>query len=135
MATPQWNARHNGLLGDASAMANASDVNQLLGTHMQSEIYQGTAILTPAGSGVNLWAVDLSRQDADQPFTMSGTSIGRVVIPLLPVGNGADPLVSLCSDNAGVPGTVIQQTRVPASWIYQLSIGPTRCGLVTSGNQ
>ena len=52
---------------------------------------------------------------------MSGTTIGRVAIPLFPVGNGADLLMSLCADNGGVPRTVVTQTRLPASWIARLS--------------
>lgn len=121
MATPQWNARHNGLLGDASAMANAADVNQLLGTHAQAEIHQGAPILTPTGSGASITQPLLSAVDIDQPFVLSGTSIGRVQIPLLPTGNGADLLVSLCANNGGTPGNLVEQVRIPAAWIAQLA--------------
>lgn len=136
MATPQWNARHNGLFGDASAMADAADVNQLLGTHAQAEIYQGALIVSPSqyttGAGSPFQAALLA-EDFDQPFTMSGTAIGRVQIPMLPVGNGADLLVSLCVDNSGAPGAVITQARVPAAWIYQLSaVSGTSTGTATA---
>jgi hypothetical protein len=120
-STPTWSAQHNGILGDASAMANAADINQLLGTHAQTLVYQGTEIVTPNGTGVSSWALELSTQDVDQPFTMSGTVVGRVQVPLLSVGDGADLLVSLCANNAGAPGTLINQVRIPAEWIYRLA--------------
>lgn len=120
-ATPVWSAAHNGVIGDASATAASALVNQFLVTHPMNAAYQGNPVLTPNGTGATPWAAQLSTQDIDQPFTMSGTSIGRVVIPLLPVGNGADLLVSLCTDSSGAPASVITQTRIPASWIYQLS--------------
>ena len=118
---PTWSAPHNGIIGDASATAAAGQVNQFLGTHPEAVIYQGASILTPNGTGVSAWAISLGTEDVDQPFTLSGTAVGRVQIPLLPVGTGADLLVSLCADNSGAPGTVITQTRIPASWIYQLA--------------
>lgn len=120
-STPAWSAAHNGLPSDASAITAAGQLNQFLGTHAASVLYQGTPVLTPNGTGASAWAHDLSTTDVDQPFTMSGTTIGRVQIPLIAVGAGADLLVSLCQDNAGHPGTVVTQTRVPASWITQLS--------------
>lgn len=52
---------------------------------------------------------------------MVGTTIGRVALPVIPIGNGADLIVSLCSDSSGVPGNIITQTRIPANWITQLS--------------
>lgn len=121
MATPVWNARHSGLFGDASAMANANDVNQLLGTHAQNEIYQGAAILTPTGSGTGIQQPLLSALNIDQPFTLSGTVVSRIEVPVLPTGNGADLLVSLCANNSGVPGTLVNSTRIPAAWIAQLA--------------
>lgn len=122
--TPTYSAPHNGIIGDASATAGAGQINQFLGTHGITAIYSGNAIgsgIQPFVNAPGIWLANLESIDLDQPFTMSGTSIGRVQIPILPVGDGADLLVSLCADNAGSPGTVIVQTRVPASWIYQLS--------------
>lgn len=122
--TPVWSGAHNGIMGDASSTAAAGQVNQFLVTHPDSVIYQGAVISQPTqytwGASSPL-QIPLSGYDLDQPFTMSGTTIGRVQVPLLAVGQGADLLVSLCADNAGAPGTVIQQTRIPAKWIYQLS--------------
>lgn len=117
--TPAWAAPRNGVIGDASAIAAPGAVNQFLGTHADTLIYQGASILTPDGRGATPWTLSLSSGDVDQPFTMSGTTVGRVQVPILPVGDGADLLVSLCGDNAGSPGSVITQTRIPASWIYQ----------------
>jgi len=136
-STPAWNAPQAGLVGDAAAIAGSAQINQMLGTHTSSEIYQGNAVLTPADYGVGAatgpWAAALTSEDVDQPFTMSGTTIGRVQIPIMPVGNGADLLVSLCADSAGTPGTMIAQTRIPANWINQLSpVAGTSTGIANS---
>lgn len=116
-----WKAAHAGVLGQADAIEGSARLNQLLGTHPNTEIYQGNSIVTPNGQAGSAWALAFDTLDIDQPFTMSGTSMARVAIPILPVGNGADLIVSLCNDNAGNPGTVITRTRIPASWINQLS--------------
>lgn len=122
-STPVYRAAQAGLVGTATGVEASAQLNQLLGTHADTVIYQGASIITPSGgTGITQAGVQLSTLDVDQPFAMSGTVIGRVGIPLLSVGNGADLLVSLCSDNgSGAPGTMITQTRIPASWIYQLS--------------
>ncbi len=122
-STPPWAAQHAGLLGQADAIAGAGSINQMLGTHPGSQIYGGNQILTPNGTGAGNTISNhpLNVYDIDQVFTMSGTSIGRVQIPVIPIGSGADLIVSLCADNGGNPGTVITRTRIPASWINQLS--------------
>lgn len=124
-STPTWAAAQSGIVGDAAATAGSAQVNQLLGTHPASAIYQGVPITSninyDSGTTRNPWVAPLGIYDIDQPFTMSGSKVGRVTIGMLPVGQGADVLVSLCADSAGAPGTVISQTRIPASWIYQLS--------------
>lgn len=121
--TPTWSAAEAKLIGNADAMAASGQVNQFLGTHADSTVYHGALVNNFAATGaVNAWQLPLTTQDADAPFILStGTTVGRVVIPLLSVGNGADLLVSLCQNNAGQPGAVITQTRIPASWINQLS--------------
>jgi hypothetical protein len=122
-STPKPEGVQAGLVGDAAAVSGSAEINQLLGTHADTVIYQGSQILFPDGTGGSPWAVQLSTQDVDQPFTMSGTAVGRVAIPLLAVGNGADLLVSLCADNgSGKPGTMITQTRIPAKWVMQQSV-------------
>lgn len=122
-STPPWSAAKAKLVGNADATAASNQANQLLGTHADTTIYHGALASNFAATGsVNAWQLPLATQDADAPFVLPvGTTIGRVVIPLLPVGNGADLLVSLCQNNAGQPGAVITQTRIPASWITQLS--------------
>lgn len=120
-STPEWSAAHSGLVGDASAIAGSAQINQLLGTHAADLVFPGNRILTPTGTGGHPWAYSLANSDMDQSFTLSGTAVGRVRIPVLAVGQGADLLVSLCADSSGLPGTVITQTRIPASWITQLS--------------
>jgi hypothetical protein len=122
MATPVWSAGQAGLLGNAGAIAPSAQINQLLGAHASQYLYQGNSILLPNGTGGVAWGSQLSTQDFDQPFTMSGTNIGRVAIPVLVVGNGADLLVSLCADDgSGHPGTMIVQTRVPVGWLQQFA--------------
>lgn len=121
MASPSWSAARSGLLGDTGAVNASAGINQFFGTHPMNVLYQGASILTPNGSGGTAWGNQLSTQDISQPFTMSGTVIGRVVVPVLPVGNGADLAVSLCANNAGVPSTVLQMTVIPKEWISQLA--------------
>lgn len=127
--TPSWAAGRNGLPGDFGAVEGSAQINQLLGTHPASEIYQGTTVVSPNGTGASYWPLNLGVSDYDQPFTMSGTVIGRVTVPVLPVGSGADLKVSLCPDSSGSPGAPITSTRIPASWISQLS---ALSGTVTS---
>lgn len=118
--TATWSAPRSGLLGDPGSVNASSQLNQLLGTHRDTIIYQGNKILTPEGTGGGFSGSQFNANDKSQPFTMSGTSIGRVQIPVIAFGDGADLIVSLCADNAGVPGTVITQTRVPAAWFTTL---------------
>lgn len=131
MATiPVWQTARAGILGDTSAMDNSAQINQTLGAHGLTEIYQGTYITSSSvaasfpgfwGKGGTYWPLNLNINDYDQPFTMVGTSMARITLPVLPVGNGADLKASLCSDSSGAPGTVLAQTRIPAAWITQLA--------------
>jgi len=121
--TPHWSAPKNGVVNQSRGI-QSGQINQLLGTHAASIIYQGNRVVLPQvllSDTSNVWTTPLDATDVDQPFTMSGTVIGRIQFPILPVGNGADLLVSLCADSSGVPGAVITQTRIPASWIYELA--------------
>lgn len=121
---PTWSAPRNGLIGDAGAVNHAAQIDQLLGVHGITPIYQGNAIAT-AGGGFSIglsdpatyWRTVLGTADLDQAFTLSGTAVGRVEIPILPVGAGADLVVSLCPDASGSPGTPIVSARIPANWI------------------
>lgn len=124
---PTWSAARAGILGDTGAVDHAAQVNQFLGAHGVTPVYAGAQILTANGAalgGTNpatFWSCHLDTLDYDQPFTMSGTVTGRVTVPVLPVGNGADLIVSLCPDSSGSPGAPITTTRVPAAWITQMS--------------
>lgn len=145
MPTPAWQAARNGLTGDANAVDKSAQVNQLLGTHANTTIYHGNPVVAPTsglGVGTNdpahFWAFHFDDFDYDQPFTMSGTSIGRISVPVLPVGNGADLQVSLYTDSAGSPGTLVQSVTIPAKWITSMASvaaapGPTTsCQLVNT---
>lgn len=129
-STPTWSAVRNGLNSDPGATMNATGVNQLLGSHASTEVYAGASVVGPRGTGATPWGYSLSTVDISQSFPMSGTSMGRVTVPVLPVGQGADLLVSLCANNSGSPGAVLNQTRIPASFITQLAASD---GLDVSG--
>lgn len=118
---PTWSAARSGLLGDPGAVDATAEINQFLGAHSATVLYQGAAVLTPAGTGTIPSTVNLGVNDYDQPFTMSGTSVGRVTIPVAASGNGADLVVSLCPDSSGSPGAPIVSTRVAAAWIVALA--------------
>ena len=130
MPTPNWSAARNGLPADTNAVDKSAQINQFLGTHGVTEIYAGSEIITPnGGRGTGaLWDLHLDTNEFDQPFTMSGTVLGRIALPVLPVGNGADLQVSLCADSAGVPGTVLNTVRIPANWISSLAISAGAAG-------
>lgn len=113
-AIPPYLAQRAGVLGDPGAIDTSASINALLGAHPSTTVYTGSEILTPNGSGGAPLSLNLGTADWDQPFTMSGTTIGRAVIPVAPVGNGADLTLSLCNDSSGSPGSVIVSTRVAA---------------------
>lgn len=122
-ADPSWLAARTGLPGDTPATAYSAQVAQLLASHQATPVWSGTAITSPRpdpGAGVADWA-SLLASDVDQPFTMSGTAIGHITVPVSPVGNGADVTVSLWSDSAGSPGSLIASTVIPAAWLAQLA--------------
>lgn len=125
--TPNWQAARNGLTGDPNAVDKAAQINQFLGTHANTTVYAGSAVVAPnyGTPGSYHYGIfpnyHMDTSDYDQPFTMSGASIGRVSIPLVPVGSGADLQVSLCADNAGAPGTVLNTVRIPAQWITSVA--------------
>ena len=125
MTTPLWQAAENGIPGHLSAANQSAQVDQLLAAHQVMPIYQGVQVLTPAGGTQFDSALRYGgTHDLDQPFVLSGTSVGRVVIPVIPFGNGADLLVTLCPDNgSGAPLTSspIAATAVPAAAIAQLA--------------
>ena len=122
---PAWLAARCGLPGDPAAVNEPSQAAQFLAAHAITPVYAGAQIIA-AGGFANFGGPDvisLAVSDVDQPFTMPGgaTAIGRVTLPLSPVGNGADVTVSLCANSGGSPGAVIASTRVPASCLAQLA--------------
>lgn len=127
MATsnPPWSAARNGFPGDTNAINQAAQADQFLASHGVTPIYSGSQIVTPTGGLAHfLWEYSLRSSDVDQPFTLpsGSTTIGRVTLPLKPLGNGADIRVSLCADNgSGAPGSVLASTLLPASWLTQFA--------------
>lgn len=128
--TPNWEVAKDGLPGDLNATNHAAQVDQLLGTHNIVDVYTGAALVSPTGGSPGgatrfTWLSYGSTTDIDQPFTLPGghTSIARVTIPINPVGNGADVLVSLYPNSAGSPDTtnLLASSLIPASWLNQLS--------------
>ncbi|GAX52862.1 hypothetical protein [Streptomyces olivochromogenes] len=118
-------AAENGLPGNLDAINHASQLNQFLGTPHVNVIYHGTEIVT-ADPVFSSWTGDSTPNEYTQPFTMpiGHTSIGRVTVPVRPVGAGADLFVALYPDDgSGNPKTSspLASTVVPASWITDLA--------------
>jgi hypothetical protein len=124
MTTPAWQAAENGPLSELAATNQAGQFNQLLGAHAGEVLYTGAGIDLPTHGGQNFqWYEPAENTDVDQAFVLSGTTVGRVVVPMTPAGNGADVLVTLYPDNgSGSPliTTPIAATRVPA--VYQTQV-------------
>lgn len=122
---PSWQAARNGLPGNLDTVNDPNQVNQFLGAHPVTPLYQGAQLVTPVGGANFTWLSYGNGTDLDQPFTMpSGhTTIGRVTLPVQPVGNGANLLVTLYPDNSGSPNTAspLAQSYIPAAWINQLT--------------
>lgn len=99
-------------------------MNQILGPHTFRVIYPGTQILAPYNADAAFqWVTFRDTKNVDQPFTMSGTSLGRVTIPVLPSGNGADMLVCLYPDSGGNPNVsnLLSAALVPKTWITAMA--------------
>lgn len=124
MPTPNWQGARNGLPGDSNAVDKSAQVNQFLGAHGVTPIYQGNAAVNAGAFNYFpkfIWGNDNSQYA--QTFTLPGgtTAIGRVEVPWMPTGNGCDLLVSLYTDSGGVPGTSLASVRVPARWFTTLA--------------
>ncbi|WP_405844646.1 hypothetical protein [Streptomyces sp. NBC_01518] len=118
---PPQRAAQNGFPGSLDAVNHADQVNQLLSTAEAQIVYPGAQFLTPNGATF-AWTDSAALDDYDQPFVLSGTAIGRVVVPVLAQGAGADLRVSLCPDAAGAPdlSNPLAQTVMPASTLTNL---------------
>lgn len=134
MTTPTWAAQQNGNT-DASA-----GINQLLGKHADTEIYDGTLAVTVGaqlggggqltGIGAHGWQQLSAGVQIDQPFVMSGTTISRVEIPAaILAGAGQDVQVQIQTDSAGLPsGTALATVVFPR----ELLTAAARSGLASS---
>lgn len=120
--TPSWSAAVNGLPSELDSTELAAQVGQELGTHSVSILYDGTRILTPSGGTQYTYYTPGNVTDISQPFVLSGTNVGRVVIPVQYNDNAADLHVTLCPDNGGVPLTTnpIVSTNMPAIMIRNM---------------
>jgi hypothetical protein len=133
LTTPAWSAAQNGQPGNLNATNQAGQIDQFLGTHASNVIYGGTPIYTSNGVMVGppattmlaglTWYDAGSTVDVTQPFTMSGTTIGHVVVPVQASGAGANMRVILCPDSGGNPNlaAAITSTVVPAAYINSVS--------------
>ena len=126
--TGTWTAARAGLPGDGTAENAAEQASQFLVTHQVTPVYAGNrawAAATATGTYPNafLWGAHsafLPSADVSQPFTLPGgtTAVGRVSLPLLATGGGADLQVSICPDNGSgspVTASVLATVTVPAS--------------------
>lgn len=106
---PTWHAVTSGV-----STGNAGDINQFHGTHPASFCRQGTQAVTGAATATST-VNTLNDTWIDQPFTMSGTIIGRIELFVNIVASGMDCTVQLQSDNgSGKPnGTVLYQVTLP----------------------
>lgn len=124
MTTPIWAAPQNGTPNDLDGTQSAAHVNQLLAAHAMEVVYNGAPLVAPVHGGENfVWYQPAENVDVSQPFVMSGSALGRIVLPLLPSGNGADCLVTLYPDSAGSPNinAPIASTMVPAAYQTQVA--------------
>lgn len=119
MATPNWNAPQNTFAG---VTAQPSDVNQLLGTHAITFIYEGEAITSNYGNNILDEYQPLYALEVDQPFTMSGTELDRIAVMVQTTGAGASLIARLYADSGGSPtGAPLAQVTIPPSFLANQS--------------
>lgn len=112
MATPTWTAATTG------QPTQAGQINQFLGTHSTSIVYNGaiTSQQTTAGTG----SVSTLNTFIAQSVTTSSTqtTLGRVILRLSKTGTPPPVTVSLQTDNAGQPsGIALVATPLPPDLI------------------
>lgn len=119
--TPQWEAAKNGLPGDLASTNHANQLNQFLGTHKSTVVYESKSIVTPNGAAGFYWFTSGKTFDFDQAFTLPGgsTDIGRIAVPIYTHGNGADVKFTLSADTSGKPNLAspIASVTLPAQWL------------------
>ena len=135
-------AAHNGLIrntgtSDVVATAKSDDINQFLGSHNDQILYYGDPVNgnVQVSGGTNFnWVTVKGTLDYAQPITFTSGSnltssnpwdyLGRVTIPLLAQGSGANVRVTLCQDQGGGsnPNLLkpIASTLIPANWLTTL---------------
>lgn len=111
MATPSW------LAATATQQAQAGQVNQFLGTHAATLVYQGATVSTQvtAGSGGtntnSLWI-------AQSFATGTATKTGRVLLKLGFTGTPTPLTISLYANSSGAPtGSALVSTFVPTNYL------------------
>lgn len=126
MATPNWSA------ASAGGTANAGQINQFLGTHNITFVYQGSSIsssLTAAGGGIGT-----NGQTIAQSFSSgSNTSMSRVEINVANVGTGSDTTVAISTAATG--GTILVSTVLPVDFLTNAGVTisvPLPCTLTAS---
>ena len=116
MATPAWAAPVNVSPTQSPPATTSNWVQQFLGTHGITAVYEGSPIVLANTQFVA--AMSLFGYTYDQPFAMSGTELDRLTLPLLALGNGADVTVALYADSGGVPtGAALATTVIPAEFL------------------
>lgn len=130
MPTPAWVAPINN-----NGVNVVADIQQLLGVHGITPVFgsangvpnmQTLGSFLPAQAGLG-GQQSLAGFQVDQPFTMTGTTIGRIELPLSAInGVGQDITVGLYANAAGNPtGSAIAQTTIPAEFLAGASLGTT----------
>lgn len=114
ISTPTWQS------ATAGSLPQASQVNQLLGTHTSTTVMTGTQTVIFSGGTGN---INSNAQYMAQTFTsaVGQTTLGYVAIQIVPtVGTGAtlSPMnVSLYANSAGAPtGSALVTTTVTAEY-------------------
>src|ERR1039457_840917 len=98
-------------------------VQQLLATHGITAVYQGSSIVSTTGAYQSRQS--LANIQVDQLFTMSGTTIGRVEVPIsIADQNGQDITVGLYANSGVLPtGSSIASTTIPREFMQAISAG------------
>jgi hypothetical protein len=118
VATPTWSAA---AVDDPPL---AGQLNQLLGAHQTAYLYDGTQLVADTAAPTGTLATN--GQFIDQPFTMSGSVIGRVEVEISKGGAGADVTLGIYADSGGNPtGAALVQVTLPADFF------PAAAGFVT----
>lgn len=94
----------------------AAQVNQLLGTHSASIIYQGA--LVSSNTTVGTGSVNSNGNYIAQQFSIVGSNgLGRIAIYMSVTGTPPPMTITIQGDTGGTPnGTIYQTTIIPPDW-------------------